>query len=255
MTGAAALYDRHVGRYGAGLAGHVLAAAGLREGQRALDVGCGTGLLLAAMAEVTGAARVAGVDPSEAFAAAARERVPGADVRAGGAERLPFADGAFDVAAAQLVLNLVGDVDAAAAELRRVVRPGGVVVACLWRGDRMPVLAAAWDALAEVAPDAVGRVPPDARVGPASAAALEAPFARAGLRDILSHEVEVAADYASFEDLWAPYAAGIGGAGRVLAGLEPAAQAGVRDAVRRRLGVGDEPSRLTAAAFVTRAVV
>ena len=45
------------------------------------------------------------VEPSAPFAAAVRARLPGVDVRRSPAERLPFADGAFDVALAQLVVH------------------------------------------------------------------------------------------------------------------------------------------------------
>ena len=61
---AADAYDRHIGRYGPALAAQLVAAAGLRPGQSALDVGCGPGALSAALAERLGADNVAAVDPS-----------------------------------------------------------------------------------------------------------------------------------------------------------------------------------------------
>src|SRR5215218_8745177 len=88
-------YERHVGRYGSQLAAGLITVAGVHRGQRALDVGCGPGPLSSALAGVLGAENVAAVDPSEPFVEACRIRVPGADVRVGVGERLPFADGSF----------------------------------------------------------------------------------------------------------------------------------------------------------------
>ena len=68
----------------------------LREGQKALDVGCGPGALTEVLADRLGAASVTGVDPSEPFVEAARERLPGVTVVQASAESLPFDDGAFD---------------------------------------------------------------------------------------------------------------------------------------------------------------
>src|SRR5215217_6554434 len=95
-------YEHHVGRYGSQLAAGLISVAGVRRGQRALDVGCGPGPLSSALARAVGAENVAAVDPSEPFVAACRMRVPGADVRVGVGERLPFADGGFDAVLAQL---------------------------------------------------------------------------------------------------------------------------------------------------------
>ena len=69
---------------------------GVRAGQRALDVGCGTGALTVMLAEVLGAGNVAAIDPSERFVAACRDRAPGADLRVGIAEELPWSDAEFD---------------------------------------------------------------------------------------------------------------------------------------------------------------
>ena len=76
-------YDRHIGRYGPRLARALIAAGGVRGGQRALDVGCGPGALTAELAAMLGAGHVAAVEPSAPFADAcarrsvsARERRP-----------------------------------------------------------------------------------------------------------------------------------------------------------------------------------
>ena len=72
-------YDGHVGRYGPELAREMVRVTAARGGQRALDVGCGTGALTIALAEVLGGGSVAGIDPSERFVAACRALPPDSD--------------------------------------------------------------------------------------------------------------------------------------------------------------------------------
>lgn len=105
-------------------------------GSSVLDVGCGTGVLLPALAELVGSGgRVVGLDYSPDLLVKARERVRDAGCEAvvelveGNAVDLPFEGGAFDAAHVERVLIHVPDADAAIREMRRVVRPGGWVVA------------------------------------------------------------------------------------------------------------------------------
>ena len=76
FSGPAEVYDRYIGRYSPGLARAMCNAAGVRPGQSALDVGCGSGALVVALAVILGEENVAGVDPSEPFVEAARAKVP-----------------------------------------------------------------------------------------------------------------------------------------------------------------------------------
>lgn len=99
---------------------------------RIIDVGCGGGHDLAAwLAAGWPPGRLAGVDLVPARVLAAREWCRGVDVREGSGARLPYPDGSFDVATASTVLSSVLDAELRAAiltEMRRVVRPGGLVV-------------------------------------------------------------------------------------------------------------------------------
>ena len=106
---AAAAYDRFMGGYSVQLGPGLAELAGVRPGQRALDVGCGPGALTGELVARLGADAVAAVDPSEPFVAAARGRHPGVDVRQASAESLPFADDSFDTALAQLVVHFMRD--------------------------------------------------------------------------------------------------------------------------------------------------
>jgi ubiquinone/menaquinone biosynthesis C-methylase UbiE len=91
-----------------------------------LDAGCGDGRYLAAL-EAELPARRAGTDISERILDTARGRVE-ADFRQANLEALPFEDGAFDLVLCSQVIEHVLDPDTAAAELARVLRPGGTLV-------------------------------------------------------------------------------------------------------------------------------
>ncbi len=108
----------------------LLEHAGVGPGTRVIDVGCGSGELLAHLTAL--AARAAGVDPAPAMRAHARERAPVADVRAGDVESLPFEDASADVVVAVNALQLADDVLDALAEVSRVLVPGGAVAVATW---------------------------------------------------------------------------------------------------------------------------
>jgi len=242
-------YDRLVGRYSPALARELIRFAGVGEGMRALDVGCGPGALTAEVAERLGPTGVAAVDPSEPFVAACRSRVPGADVRVAGGEALPFDDGAYDATLSQLVVNFMADPPAGVREMARVTRPGGIVAACVWDyAGEMTLLRTFWDAAIEVDPQAEaldeGRTMP--WCGDGELARL---WEDAGLARVRFGAIQVRAAYSGFDDLWWPLPIGVAPSGAYCASLDEQGRSALRDAYRRRLGAGDEPFELTARAW------
>lgn len=106
-------------------------ASGVRAGDHALDVCCGTGdLALALRRRVGGAGRVVGVDFAAEMLAVARRKSAEVEWIEGDALALPFADGAFAAATVGFGMRNLPDHGAGFAEMARVVRPGGRVV-CL----------------------------------------------------------------------------------------------------------------------------
>ena len=112
----------------------ILGALRLQPGMRALDVGCGTGDDVQAMAAIVGHDGAAvGVDVSEALLAEARKRASAAEGRVefhpGDAHALPFPDGSFDVVRTERVLQHVADPARVLEEMVRVARVGGRIAA------------------------------------------------------------------------------------------------------------------------------
>jgi len=245
-------YDRFMGRYAPTLAVALCDAAGVAAGMRVLDVGCGPGGLTHELVARTGAERVAAIDPAPQFAEACRERHPGADVRVGPAEELPWEDGSFDATLAQLVIAFMRDPDRGVREMARVTRPGGVVAACMWdlHESGMTMLNTFWSAVREIVPDAGGehRRPGTARGD------IAAHLERAGLQDVEDGDVGARAEYAGFDDFWNPFTFAVGPAGQFLRTLDPERQAAVREGCRRALPA-DGPFALDARAWFARGTV
>src|SRR6266516_473964 len=148
-------YDTFMDRYARVLAPAFADFSGIRAGLTVLDVGCGSGILTEELARRVEEANVAAADPSPLVEACAA-RLPEADVRTAPAEALPWPDASFDAALAQLVLHFLEDPGAGVAEMRRIVRPGGVVAACSWHFPEMGLLRKFWDAARAVASGAPG---------------------------------------------------------------------------------------------------
>ena len=102
-----------------------LAAEELAGCRRVLDVGCGEGQITRLASALPGVASAVGIDPTWNQIRTAHERGGGARFARALAGRLPFADGAFDAVVACLVFEHVDDVDAAIAEIARVLTAGG----------------------------------------------------------------------------------------------------------------------------------
>ena len=101
---------------------------------RVLDLGCGTGIVARLLRERLGvAARITGLDASPDMIETARSLAPELEWRVGNAMDLPFADASFELVVAQQMLQFVPEPAAALREIRRVLVPGGRLVAATWR--------------------------------------------------------------------------------------------------------------------------
>jgi SAM-dependent methyltransferase len=243
-------YDRFVGRYSYGLCDELATAAGITSGSSVVDVGAGTGAGTRRLVELAGAEQVAAVDPSEPFVEALRERFPRSDVRLAPAESLPFADGAFDVALAQLVVNFMADPEGGVAEMRRVTRRGGVVAACVWDyAGEMTFLRVFWDAAEALAGDDIRAVDERREMRFRERGELGRLWREAGLEQVEEGEIVVSAEYASFDDLWDPFTAGVGPAGGYVTSLDRERQEALKAEYHRRLAVPAGPFTLSARAW------
>jgi SAM-dependent methyltransferase len=245
-------YDLHVGRYGPALAAALIERARVSAGARVLDVGCGPGALALALSAVVGKPElVAAVDPSDGYARACRTRVPGADVRVGTAEALPFETATFDAVLAQLVVNFMVDASSGVAEMRRVSRPGAVVAATVWDyAGKMRLLRSFWDAAIDVEGEPARALDEGKRMRFCSTEELSRLWQDVGLVDVEVAPVVVSAAYRDFDDLWAPIETGVAPSGAFCMSLPPQRRAALRRRFAERLGAPDGPFQLHARAWM-----
>ena len=225
-------YDRFMGRYSGPLAPEFADFADVAAGRRALDVGCGPGALTAELVKRLGAASVSAVDPSESFVAAARARQPGVNVQRAAAEELPFEDGLFDTALAQLVVHFMADPVGGLREMARVTRSGGVVAACVWdHGGGQGPLSVFWAAARQLDPN----VPDESQLAGARQGHLAELFAAAGVHEVEESLLSVDVEHPSFEEWWEPFMLGVGPAGAHAVSLDATRQAQLRELCRAKL--------------------
>ncbi len=256
----AAVYERSMGRWSRRLAPGFLAFADIGDAACVLDAGCGTGSLLFTLAQNPARTRIAGLDASEIYVAAAQaaNTDPRIDIRHGDACAMPYADATFDAALSQLVLQFVPEPAAMAAELRRVVRPGGVVAAAVWNSaGGMPHQRLFWDTAAMLDPAAARARAhtfsrPMTRKGD-----LAGLFAGAGLEQVTESSVSIWMDFADFADFWGPIAGGEGTLGKYATSLSAERAAVLEGHLRAAFegGLPDGERNFGCTAYTCRGIV
>jgi SAM-dependent methyltransferase len=252
-------YEQMMGRWSRRLAPVFLQFTGIANGERVLDLGCGTGHLAAAMLRVSQPARVDGVDAAESYVAHAKSQYPDPrlDFRVGDACALDYTAGTFDRVLSLLMLHFVPQPALAIAEMRRVAKPGAVVAAAVWdaRGGmvahRMMLdTAAAIDSgAAELRARSLTR--PMTRPGELAAA-----WRAAGLRDVAETSLQVRMEFAAFADFWEPFTGKEGPIAAYIGSLGGELRSRVEAAVRAAYldGEPDGPRSYAALAFAVKGV-
>ncbi|WBY03235.1 methyltransferase domain-containing protein [Ramlibacter tataouinensis] len=255
-------YELNMGRWSRQLARHFLdfTGTGVGDGERILDVGCGTGHLAAAAAERSASAQVLGVDISPVYVEYARRQYPEARIsfRVGDACALDCADASFDRVLSMLALHFVPRTEAAIGEMVRVAKPGGVVAATVWdvRGGYVANrlffdTAAALDPAAGIR-RARNYTRPLTRPGELGAA-----WRAAGLADVQETVLAIRMAFASFADYWQPYLGNDGPGAEYVHGLDEARRSRLQEAVQAAYldGEPDGPRSYAALAWAVRGVV
>lgn len=256
----AAGYEQLMGRWSRQLAPLFIDFAGVADGERILDVGCGTGSLTFALPHAADLSEIAAIDFSPVFVEEAirRNTDPRVIIQQADACALPFPNDYFDRALALLVLHFVPEAGKAIAEMRRVVRPGGVVAAVVWDHlGGMPGMRMVLDTVAMLDESAIevrSRYCFQPMMRPGE---MMQSFAAHGLEDVEQTSLMIRMDYLSFEDFWEPIAAGEGPLGKYVGSLDPGLRAKVDAAVRAAYEAGqpDGPRSFASVAWACRGIV
>jgi SAM-dependent methyltransferase len=227
-------YERLMGRWSR-LAGEVfLDWLDMPKNLRWLDVGCGNGAFTEVLIARCAPLEVMAVDPSDGQLSYARTR-PGtkqAQFRIGDAQALPFPDRSFDAVSMALVISFVPEPAKAAAEMARVVRPGGTVATYMWDmpGGGLPL------APISVAMKSMGMAPPTSPGADASRQEnLRAVWEKAGLQAVETRVIRIPIAYADFNDFWDSNSVRVGPSGKIINDMSPGAKEQLKAKLREQL--------------------
>lgn len=256
----AAGYEQLMGRWSQKLAPHFIEFAGIEDGDKVLDVGCGTGSLTFALTRAVNVSQICAIDYSPVFVEEAirRNTDQRITIRQADASALPFEDRPFDAALALLVLHFVPEPGRAVAEMRRVVRPGGVVAAAVWDHlGGMPVMRMMVDTVAafsEAGRQLRERYCFQPMMQPGE---MKRTFLEQGLAEVTETQLMIRMDYLSFDDFWGPIAAGEGPLGKYVSVLDATERARTDAAVRNAYQAGrpDGPRSFVSVAWACRGIV
>src|ERR1022692_1184237 len=230
-------YERLMGRWSR-LVGEVfLDGLDVPKGLRWLDVGCGNGAFTEELIARCAPAAFMAIDPSEDQLAYARTRrgAKTAEFRMGDAQKLAFDAGSFDIAVMALVISFLPDPAQAAAEMARVVRPGGWVATYMWDipGGGVPV-SPLYAALKAVGASPGTQPYPEA----SKLEALLELWQKAGLQSIDTRVIRIPVVFADFDEFWDSTTVPVGPQGKAIAAMSPSAREQLRAWLRKQLPIG-----------------
>ncbi|MCO5298309.1 MAG: class I SAM-dependent methyltransferase [Fimbriimonadaceae bacterium] len=250
-------YENFMGRWSRRLAREYVSWLGMPAGLDWLDVGCGTGALAEAVADLAAPASVVGCDPSGPFVHHAQESTRDSRLSfiTAGVDDLPIHPDGFGCVASLLAMNFMPDSGDAVRRMASVAAPGATVSACVWDyGEGMLFLRHFWDAAAAQAPSAAvldegARFPicrPDVLVNL---------FRGGGLADVHCAPLEIQTEFRNFQDYWHPFLACTGPAPSYVASLSAGRRADLAREIEARLSPeSDGKIVLDARAWAVRGV-
>ncbi len=202
-------WDRFFDEQMAFLNHRLVADARLRSGLRVLDLGSGTGYPALLAAQTVGpSGSVIGIDLADRMLDVARRKasslaLTNVTFRTGDATSLPFETGSFDAVTSRFCLMFLPEIPRAAAEIARILKPGGWLAAAVWSApDKNPSIRLSMEAIKQVVelPTPDPAAPGIFRL--AKAGDLSGMLQQAGLTDMTEHEFLAEWSYASAEEYY-----------------------------------------------------
>jgi len=238
-------YERSMGIWSRAVGEEFLEWLAVPAGQSWLDVGCGNGSFTELVAERCSPTSVWGIDPSEEQVAFARSRLGNApaEFQIGSALDLPYADDSRDIATMALVLFFVPDPRRSVDEMKRVVRPGGLIASYAWHmlGGGFPFEPVQSELRAM---DIPYPLPPSVDISPIEPS--KRIWLDAGMEDVKTTTIKVERTFDDFDDLWNTFM--IASIGRVIEKLDNPTRETLRERVRQKM-VKDETGNITYASL------
>jgi ubiquinone/menaquinone biosynthesis C-methylase UbiE len=254
--GDAEAYEQVMGRWSRSLAPLLIRFGGLSDGDRVLDVGCGTGSLTFTLPEIANVASVTGIDLTESFVEFARGRNtdPRISFQTADARALPFENNFFDRGFSMLVLQFIPDAARAVAEMRRVVRLGGTVTAAVWDNFGLLHIRLLVEIAAVLDPSVDRRGLSQSLTVSNEMAEL---WRELGFQHVEQTSLLIRMEYSCFDDYWTPFTRGEGPPGQLMASLSDNIRSALTDHLRNAYLAGrpDGPRSFPCVAWACRGTV
>lgn len=231
-------YERFMGRWSRAIGEQFLDWLDVPAGSRWLDIGCGTGALSQLIASRCQPQSLDGIDPAPAQIAFVQKLLPQHSFQVGDATSLPYIDATFDAAVSALVIHFIAARDKAFAEMRRTLRPGGLVGGYTWKRTETTDHAAYAPMLHAI--EAIGGLAlrsPVVREGTQDG--MRAALEEAGFTDIAVREIRVTQTFPDFDAYWQAQTYPFSPTGKAVAALDQAQAARLRALLRETLPAAD----------------
>ena len=229
-------YERMMGRWSRLVGEAFLEWLDIPKDLRWLDVGCGNGAFTEEVIARCAPSAVIAIDPSDDQLAYARTRhgAKTAEFQVGDAQRLAFDAGSFDVAVMALVISFLPAPALAAAEMARVVRPGGWVATYMWDlpGGGVPVNPI-YKAIESLGFGSA--LPPNPEASRRDV--MQELWQQSGLVSVGTRVIRIQVAYSDFDDFWRSNTVPIGPQGKLIESMSTSAREQLRTHLREQLPI------------------
>jgi ubiquinone/menaquinone biosynthesis C-methylase UbiE len=232
-------YERFMGRWSRSIGEKFLVWLDPPAGAQWLDIGCGTGAFSELILRRRSPQSILGIDPSSAQIDYARKKFPDLTFEIADSMDMPFGDNAFDVVASALVFHFIPDRGRAFAEMKRVLKGGGLVGGYTWKRTataNFAPYAAMMRGATQIGAEALS----SPLVPEGSPEGMRASLQSAGFADIAVTEIEVTQSFLNFDTYWEVQTLPFSPPGRTVAKLDDAQRARLRDLMRQTLPAGPD---------------
>ena len=252
------LYESYVGRWSRLVASDFIGWINQGNNLTWLDVGCGTGALSDAILKLKNPKKIIGIDPSESHIQFAKEKFKlnsNTSFFAGNATNIPLEDNSIEVIVSGLVLNFIGDINKAIAEIKRVCCNNGIVCGYVWDyKGKMEMMRYFWDAAISLSEDALEK-DEAVRFPICNENMLRQLFQSEGLSNIETTIIDVPTVFKDFDDFWNPFLSGQAPAPGYCMSLTEAARQKLKQKIFESLPIENDGSiHLIARAIAVKAM-
>jgi SAM-dependent methyltransferase len=240
-------YERYMGRWSRKIGPLFLEWLEADVQKDWIDLGCGTGELSAAIHHRAQPNLMTGIDTSQAFVERAAAQVPDARFTVGDAVATGLDGLSFDYSVSGLVLNFIPDKAAALAEMKRILRPGGIAALYVWDySGHMQFMRYFFDTAIELDAGATayddGVKAPICRPMPLADA-----FTAGGFLYLETTALDITTAFVDFDDYWLPFLGRTGSAPKYCTSLDPELRERLKHTLREKLPTGPDGEILMAA--------